>query len=177
MVKTMSKDLDFLAVERLLLAPLIECTARGTILSPADARLILKNWDEYRKICDDKPMTTTEVQSRRESLRPGSVSFVECIAEPPPVNVTLPAMAPGNYIKVTEPGGVVEYKYGAMQSSLMTHDPATGAIDPYPSQVGQYRAYHGKVAWMFNPWTGEPRNPLDIGSDVFGYGIKESTND
>lgn len=54
------------------------------------------------------------------------------------------------------------------QNHLMLFDPAYGTPKPYPSHANQYRKYHGNVAWCYNPWTGDQRNPLDIGSDVFG---------
>lgn len=54
------------------------------------------------------------------------------------------------------------------QHELMKFDPASGEERPYPSHAAQYREYHGGVAWLFNPWTGTPRDARDIGSDVFG---------
>lgn len=57
------------------------------------------------------------------------------------------------------------------QDKLLKFDPATGEVSPYPSHAQQYRDYHGCAAWLFNPWTGDKRNPLDVGSDVFGAGI------
>ncbi len=60
------------------------------------------------------------------------------------------------------------------QDALMKYDPVDGSENPYPSSAKQYRSYHGKVAWLHNPWTGEKRNPLDIGSDVFGLLISNS---
>lgn len=54
------------------------------------------------------------------------------------------------------------------QNSLMKLDPAFGTEVPYPSHADQYRKWHGGVAWLYNPWTGEKRHPLDIGSDVTG---------
>ncbi|MCG7932859.1 MAG: hypothetical protein N0E44_22850 [Candidatus Thiodiazotropha lotti] len=42
---------------------------------------------------------------------------------------------------------------------------------PYPSHADQYRKYHGKIAWLYNPWTGDMRTPEDIGSDVNGLAI------
>lgn len=53
----------------------------------------------------------------------------------------------------------------------MKFDPATGIEKPYPSQADQYREYHGKIAWLYNPWTGGSRTPQDIGSDVFGEDV------
>ena len=55
-----------------------------------------------------------------------------------------------------------------MQQSLMKFDPATGEENPYPSHAEQWRDYHGKAAWLFNPWTGQRRSALDVGSDAFG---------
>jgi hypothetical protein len=52
---------------------------------------------------------------------------------------------------------------------LMRFDPVTGIEKPYPSSAEQYRQYHGKVAWLFNPYTGTARDPRDIGSDVLGH--------
>jgi hypothetical protein len=54
------------------------------------------------------------------------------------------------------------------QETLMKFDPATGAEQPYPSHAIQWRAYHGAVAWLFNPWTGERRRAGDVGMDVHG---------
>ena len=55
-----------------------------------------------------------------------------------------------------------------MQGKLMKHDPATGTPHPYPSNAKQWRDYHGRVAWLFCPWSGESRDARDVGSDVFG---------
>jgi len=54
------------------------------------------------------------------------------------------------------------------QNKLMIYDPAYRTPKPYPSHAAQYREWHGKIAWIYNPWTREMRNPLDIGSDVTG---------
>ena len=56
----------------------------------------------------------------------------------------------------------------SQQSTLMKFDPATGNNKPYPSHAKQWREYHGKSAWLFDPWTGERRNASDVGSDAFG---------
>lgn len=58
------------------------------------------------------------------------------------------------------------------QFKLMKFDPATGVEHPYPSHAAQWREWHGTTAWLFNPWTGDPRTPQDIGSDTFGLLIK-----
>lgn len=56
--------------------------------------------------------------------------------------------------------------------SLLKFDPATGTETPYPSHPEQYRKFHGQVAWIFNPFTGERRDARDIGSDTFGLMIE-----
>lgn len=56
--------------------------------------------------------------------------------------------------------------------SLLKFDPATGNEKPYPSHPEQYRKFHGQVAWVFNPFTGERRDARDIGSDTFGLMIE-----
>ena len=55
-----------------------------------------------------------------------------------------------------------------MNHELMKFDPQDGSEKPYPSHAGQYREWHGLTAWLINPWTGEKRDPRDIGSDVTG---------
>lgn len=65
----------------------------------------------------------------------------------------------------------VQHRYPALdidQNKLMKFDPAFGSENPYPSNAGQYREYHGRRAWIYNPWTGGERDPSDIGSDVVG---------
>jgi len=52
---------------------------------------------------------------------------------------------------------------------LMRFDPATGQEKPYPSHAGQWRAYFGQVAWLFNPWTGLRRRAEDVGTDTLGH--------
>lgn len=54
------------------------------------------------------------------------------------------------------------------QDRTMKFDPATGAEKPYPSHADQWRNYHGALAWLFNPWTGERRNAGDVGTDCYG---------
>ena len=61
-----------------------------------------------------------------------------------------------------------------IQSSLMMFNPACGSKEPYPSHAQQYREWHGSVAWIFNPWFGNRRDPRDIGSDPFGHLIMDT---
>ncbi len=56
----------------------------------------------------------------------------------------------------------------SQQHTLMKFDPAFKTIQPYPSHAAQWRDWHGEIAWLFNPWDGSARSPLDIGSDPFG---------
>jgi hypothetical protein len=58
------------------------------------------------------------------------------------------------------------------QDALMFFDPATGDSHPFPSHAEQYRKHCGKVAWLFNPWTGARRDARDVGSDTFGLLIQ-----
>jgi hypothetical protein len=55
-----------------------------------------------------------------------------------------------------------------MSDKLMRFDPATGEERPYPSHAAQWREWHGVMAWLFNPWTGERRHASDVGSDPYG---------
>jgi len=63
-----------------------------------------------------------------------------------------------------------------MQNKLMKFSPIDGLPKPYPSHAEQWRRFHGDVAWLVNPWTGEIRNASDVGSDVFGKLISEKDN-
>lgn len=58
-----------------------------------------------------------------------------------------------------------------MNKELMKFDPVDGSEKPYPSNANQYRNYHGDVAWLYNPWSGDKRDPRDIGSDALGVAI------
>ena len=55
-----------------------------------------------------------------------------------------------------------------MQEQLIKYSPYTGEEWLHPSNAKQWREYHGRVAWLYNPWTGEKRDLRDIGSDVLG---------
>ena len=54
------------------------------------------------------------------------------------------------------------------QDARMKFSPTDCSKHPYPSHAEQYRKYHGKAAWLYNPWTGTMRTPEDIGTDSFG---------
>jgi hypothetical protein len=54
------------------------------------------------------------------------------------------------------------------QDRLMLYCPASGEERPYPSHAEQWRQYHGKAAWLFNPWTGNRRHAISVGTDPFG---------
>lgn len=55
------------------------------------------------------------------------------------------------------------------QHTVMAHDPGDGAPCPFPSHADQYRDWHKVRAWLFSPWTGEPRRAEDVGTDTFGH--------
>lgn len=57
----------------------------------------------------------------------------------------------------------------------MRYDPVTRKEFPYPSHAKQYRKWHGRTAWLFNPWTGDNRDARDIGSDIEGLLIEDKT--
>jgi hypothetical protein len=69
----------------------------------------------------------------------------------------------------------IDKKGTMMQEQLMKYSPDTGEERPYPSNAKQWREYHGRVAWLYNPWTGKQRDLLDIGNDVFGESIVPDT--
>ena len=54
------------------------------------------------------------------------------------------------------------------QSTEMNFSPDYGKADVYPKKAQEWREFHGDVAWIYNPWTGDKRDPRDIGSDVLG---------
>ena len=56
------------------------------------------------------------------------------------------------------------------QHTLMKFDPATGEERPYPSHAEQWRLWHGRTtAWLIDPWTGNRRNAVCVGSDPYGH--------
>jgi hypothetical protein len=58
-----------------------------------------------------------------------------------------------------------------MQDKLMKFCPMTGKENPYPSLAAHFREYHGCVAWLYNPWTGDKRNLSSVGTDPEGLMI------
>ncbi|QTB79308.1 hypothetical protein J3L14_17855 [Burkholderia pseudomallei] len=57
-----------------------------------------------------------------------------------------------------------------MQTTKMVFCPLSGERGPVPDIAAAWREQH-RVAWMFNPWTGEPRGLRDIEQDVDGRWI------
>lgn len=55
---------------------------------------------------------------------------------------------------------------------IILFDPVSGNVSKDIFTLEEYRQHHGLVAWLYNPWTGEPRDPRDIGSDVQGLLIE-----
>ncbi len=79
----------------------------------------------------------------------------------------------GNVLIEEEEGAEVGSKELQGQEKIMLFDPFTGWSDmlPTPCHAAQSREFHGLMAWMYNPWTGEKRNPGDIATDIMGSGI------
>ncbi len=85
---------------------------------------------------------------------------------------------PSNPPRLRKDGESVEHYRAAMgwadtkmmlnQDRTMKFDPATGDAKPYPSHAGQWRNYHGAMAWLFDPWSGRRRNAHDVGMDCYG---------
>ncbi len=55
------------------------------------------------------------------------------------------------------------------QGAYFKFDPRTGIKVDQPVRAQEFREYHGREAWLFNPWTGSARDPGDIGTDVCGH--------
>lgn len=54
------------------------------------------------------------------------------------------------------------------QKSKMLFDPYYGTPDPTPNIATEWRKVIDRP-WIFNPWTGTPRNALDLDSDLYGH--------
>ena len=61
----------------------------------------------------------------------------------------------------------------ALQQEIMRFDPHDGESRPYPTHTEQFRKFHGKKAWIFNPWTGSMRDAGDIATDLQGLLISK----
>lgn len=55
------------------------------------------------------------------------------------------------------------------QTKPMKYNPINGTEELSHTDALEFRKYHGRIAWLFNPWTGVKRDPRDIGTDVLGY--------
>jgi len=58
-----------------------------------------------------------------------------------------------------------------VQTALMRFSPVDGTPQPYPSNADDFRTYQPRLAWLYDPWTGEKRTAADIFSDVQGQSI------
>lgn len=61
-----------------------------------------------------------------------------------------------------------------LNNKPMRYDPVNGFLiissdESIITDPVKYREYHGHVAWLYNPWTGQKRDARDIGSDTFGH--------
>lgn len=54
-----------------------------------------------------------------------------------------------------------------MQREKMLFCPLTGKRGPVPDSAAVWRNQH-QVVWLFNPWTGEPRERMEIERDEVG---------
>ncbi len=54
-----------------------------------------------------------------------------------------------------------------MQTTRMLFCPLSGEPGPVPDSAGAWREQH-QVVWLFNPWTGELRERLEIERDADG---------
>lgn len=66
----------------------------------------------------------------------------------------------------------VRFSRARMEKDILVFDPVSGDLAIETFSAEEYRQHHGLVAWLYNPWTGEPRDPRDIGSDVQGLLIE-----
>ena len=55
-----------------------------------------------------------------------------------------------------------------MQTTKMLFCPVSGERGPVPDSAVAWREQHQMQAWIFNPWTGEQRDPRGIEQDVDG---------
>lgn len=60
------------------------------------------------------------------------------------------------------------------KQSALLFDPATGKRMTAPVSANEYRRMEGEVAWLYNPWTGDKRDPRDVGTDVLGLLIVQT---
>lgn len=60
-----------------------------------------------------------------------------------------------------------EEKGGEVQTKEMLYCPMMGTREPVPDTATAWREEHGH-AWVFNPWTGRRRTPIEIEQDPQG---------
>lgn len=62
---------------------------------------------------------------------------------------------------------LLEDKGGEVQTTEMLYCPMMGTREPLPGIAAAWRKQY-RHAWVFNPWTGRQRSPLDIEQDPDG---------
>lgn len=73
--------------------------------------------------------------------------------------------------------GFWEHMEGKMphyQNKRFNFDPLDGVerkVYPHDEGGDAWRAHHGAIAWLYNPWTGARRTAVEVGDDVFGVRI------
>lgn len=55
----------------------------------------------------------------------------------------------------------------------MLYNPTTGKDEIFPKNPRQFRHHHKGLAWLYDPYTGKPRKPSEIGHDPFGLLIEK----
>lgn len=58
------------------------------------------------------------------------------------------------------------------KNSILIFDPICGCRNPFPKTAFQYRRWYIDRTWLFNPYTGAPRQLDQIVKDRFGLLIK-----
>ncbi|WP_146126113.1 MULTISPECIES: hypothetical protein [Burkholderia cepacia complex] len=58
-----------------------------------------------------------------------------------------------------------------MQTTKMLFCPLSGERGPVPDTAAAWRERYPMRVWAFDPWTGKPRGPGDIGQDADGRWI------
>jgi hypothetical protein len=98
----------------------------------------------------------------------------------PPINDTRQVNAAGadalmSALEHTDPSEDATFVYHNEEIPMtkpFRYWPDTGNIIPasnHQQTAQEYRDREGRLAWLYDPWTGRTRDPRDIGSDPFGY--------
>jgi D-hexose-6-phosphate mutarotase len=78
---------------------------------------------------------------------------------------------------IEQSGWIVYTRDNTVRKWYKCNNPDNWLHDGLWKNAVQWREYHGKVAWLYNPWTKVQRDARDIGDDTFGYLIADSSTD